>query len=311
MAYELFPQLLQPHRYRMSPMRLAYDPFSDLFSELGGTCQWMPLSTGDKKQATKPKAPAALNWQEIVQIPEVFSPSDVQVKEEGADIIIRAHSEKGSEETGLVRHELLRRLKVPEDIDRETLKTLWLNRSHGLVVVGKRKTKEVEKGQVEKGQPTEPEAEHPLAFLLEHFGVPGYAQCECQKKPQQPGTAEKSSSDATEEKKEVEKSEGEKKSEEKQASGETSSEVAVNGDKTLAFEVKPFKITVDITGYDKDDVKVDHHGNRIAVCGEHQEDRAEYSFAKAFTLPDFVDVDKLKWNIDEKNSALVITAPML
>ncbi|ELU05487.1 hypothetical protein CAPTEDRAFT_157335 [Capitella teleta] len=206
MAYELFPQLLQPNRYRMSPMRLAYDPFSDLFSELGGTCQWMPLSTGDKKQATKPKAPAALNWQEI---------------------------------------------------------------------------------------------------------VPGYAQCECQKKPQQPGTAEKSSADATEEKKEVEKGEGEKKSEEKQASGETSSEVAVTGDQILAFEVKPFKITVDISGYAKDDVKVDHHGNRIAVCGEHQEDGAEYSFAKAFTLPDFVDVDKLKWNIDEKNSALVITAPML
>ncbi|ELU07629.1 hypothetical protein CAPTEDRAFT_227177 [Capitella teleta] len=366
MAYELFPHLFsgshQHPRSRTAPMRTAYDPF-DLFSELGSTCQWMPLNTSERK---KPHSrAAAVNWQELVQIPEVFNATDVTVKEDNEDILIRAYVEKGNEKTGSIRHEFIRRVKVPADVEKETLKTLWLNRSHGLVVVGKRKLEEVNNQETDEFQ-------HPLNFLLEQFGVTGCSPCKCQRKrTQQPNTAEKSlpirvetkveSDNKTDEKDEEESStEVEKKTEENSsetasrcsqeewekveapnteedtaihaaevapsttptevAPSTTPTEVASSKasaeatppedeDKSLGFKVKPFKITVDITGYDKDDVTVDHHGNKITVRGAHEEDGAEYSFVKTFTLPDFVDADNAKWNLGEE--ALVITAPIL
>ncbi|ELU06710.1 hypothetical protein CAPTEDRAFT_189623 [Capitella teleta] len=187
MAYELFPHLFcgshQHPRSRAPPMRTAYDPFG-LFSELGSTCQWMPLNTSERK---KPHSrAAAVKWQELVQIPEVFNATDVTVKEDNEDILIRAYVERGTEETGFIRHEFIRRVKVPADLEKETLKTLWLNRSHCLVVVGKRKLEEVDNQETDEFQ-------HPLNFLLEQFGMPRCSPCECQrKKTQQAQTTETS-----------------------------------------------------------------------------------------------------------------------
>ncbi|ELT99781.1 hypothetical protein CAPTEDRAFT_217250 [Capitella teleta] len=186
MAYELFPHLFSgSHQHPRSwapPMRTAYDPF-DLFSELGSTCQWMPLNTGERKKPHH--RAAAVKWQELVQIPEVFNATDVTVKEDREDILIRAYVERGTEETGSIRHEFIRRVKVPADLEKETLKTLWLNRSHCLVVVGKRKLEEVDNQETDEFQ-------HPLNFLLEQFGMPRCSPCECQRKKTQQAQTEPS-----------------------------------------------------------------------------------------------------------------------
>jgi HSP20 family molecular chaperone IbpA len=212
-------------------------------------------------------------------------------------------------------------VKVPEDVEKESLKTLWLNRSHSLVVVGKKKQIEEEKLPEGKKVPEEEEHKdndhenmHPLTFLLDHFGYPGFTHCRCQKKPEEEGkqrmlhihkkgepeperkhktlqkmekpAAEKADEAAEEPQQPEEKPEEQKDAEDgaPAANSSASSEEWVkpsvqdctpNQERDVPFEVKPYKITLDITGYDKDEVKVEKHGDKVTVHGEHNGEDAE------------------------------------
>ncbi|ELT94531.1 hypothetical protein CAPTEDRAFT_205005 [Capitella teleta] len=119
----------------------------DLFSESGSTSKRTPLKTTERKKSQ-------LIWQERVQIPGVFSATDVMAKEYNGYVLIRAYVEMGSEEVGLMRYGLQRRVRVPTGVERATLKTFWSKISHGLVVVGK--IKDVDN-----------ECPHPLALPIQ------------------------------------------------------------------------------------------------------------------------------------------------
>ncbi|ELU07040.1 hypothetical protein CAPTEDRAFT_215496 [Capitella teleta] len=99
------------------------------FSESGSTSQWTQLKTTKRKKSQ-------LTWQELVQIPGVFSATDVMVQEYNGYVLIRAYVEMGNEEVDLMQYGLQRKVRVPTDVEIATLKALWSKRSHGVVVVG-------------------------------------------------------------------------------------------------------------------------------------------------------------------------------
>jgi HSP20 family molecular chaperone IbpA len=292
------------------------------------------------RKEKKPKVP--VKWQELIEVPPVFTPNDLQVKEEGDSILIRAYREQGTEETGLIKHELVRRVKIPEDVNKESLKTLWLSRSHSMVIVGKKKVSD-EKDEESEESKTETEHveergtdlgdQHPLTFLLEHFGYPGFSTCDCQKKenqqqPEEPQrnvpikkagekASEKSAAPTKSDQEQVkpgdmdsEPSEAPKVASEAGATYHQNTEEA-DDDAPPEFEVKPYKMSIDISGYEKDDIQVTHRGHKVTIRGEHREAGAEYSFVKSVTLPDFVDNEHVKWHIDDDGEFLIVTAPMI
>jgi HSP20 family molecular chaperone IbpA len=69
----------------------------------------------------------------------------------------------------------------------------------------------------------------------------------------------------------------------------------------------PWKVSVDLSGYTRDEVIVEHLGKKIKVSGHHVAEGEEHRFARSLPLPDSVDANLVQWEID--GDQLVITAP--
>jgi HSP20 family molecular chaperone IbpA len=282
-------------------------------------------------------------WKELIAVPEMFSPDDVHVQEDGSYITIKATKEDEG-----CRGHMVHKVSIPRDVDRESLKTLWLNNDNALVLMGQRKNTNgikhdspraikngkphegvVAKREQAKEQSDDSEDDWEMfprlsTFFAEPFGYPSLfypvrgkkrkMETDDNEKPQPikkvPGPVESSTNNSTSEEtaKEAEKKE------------EDVTTIVIDGRKDQDMKeeenkedplAKPFRLHVDVTGYLQDDVKVEVNERQVTVNGEHKEDQEERCFSRKFTLPDFVDAAHVKWHWDTPNSELIITAPLL
>jgi HSP20 family molecular chaperone IbpA len=313
MAYQLFP-LLGSSRW---PYQHHRDPFDfGMFSDFGN--HWRPMTSdfGDHwRQVASPSSSTACQkcakdeqkrsgkWEEVVRVPGAFSPDDVEVQEDGDYIVVRAQKEDDLGGTGMHRSEMVHRIRVPDNIKKDSLKSVWMNNSHSLVLTGEKMPdpKQAIEGvtepkAVEQAQPADDSQNEvakkpedtsvtPLAFYVDPFGFTRYF-VPADRKPQESNTRSLP----------IQKDD--------QLAKASSSEIHSSGGEVA----KPFKIAINVTGYDKDDIKVEHSKGRMKITGEHKTDMEEYSFLKFFTLPDHVDADNAQWDMEK--GKLVITVPV-
>ena len=146
----------QPRRsYYEPPQRWAwgreYDPF-DLFSEFIGHHPTSLLGFPSVVPGLTHQTPSTrrkeedCRWHKVVKLPPFFGPDDFTVKTDGRTLNIHAVHEVKDEEGGVDRCEVSRKVEVPEQVDIETVKTLWLKRG-GILVVGQVKKSESEKSE--------------------------------------------------------------------------------------------------------------------------------------------------------------------
>jgi HSP20 family molecular chaperone IbpA len=309
MAYQLFPMLNSRWPYQHQ-----YDPFDfGMLSDFAN--HWRPISTPSTTQAVcqncqcrEDQEQKSGKWQELVRVPAAFSPEDVEVQEDGDYIVVKARKEDDLGGSGIHRSEMVHRIRVPDSIKKDSLKSVWMNNRHALVLTGEKdpqaaiegatEAKAVEQtpgasknedAKTEEKKPEESSSSDatPLAFYVDPFGFTRFFV---------PA----------------------KRNQEQQQSSERSLPIQREGQLTKASSsevhssagevAKPFKIAINITGYDKDDIKVEQSQGRVKITGEHKTDQEEYSFLKFFTLPDHVDAEKVQWEID--NGRLSITVPV-
>jgi HSP20 family molecular chaperone IbpA len=67
-----------------------------------------------------------------------------------------------------------------------------------------------------------------------------------------------------------------------------------------------WKVSVDLGGCRREEVKIEKDGKKIKVSGHRAKEAEEYEFTRSFTLPDNVDVQLIQWKFD--GDQVIITA---
>jgi HSP20 family molecular chaperone IbpA len=343
MALQLLPMFHSRRPWLLSTP--SFDPF-DLSSEMDDAFSWGPLLPSRRNRLNRlrsrhPMKKDPQKWKELIEVPEMFSPDDVHVQEDGSFITIKATKD----DEGCHGH-MVHKVSIPRDVDRESLKTLWLNNDHALVLMGQRKNNAIkhdspkairndqpQEGVVAKKEQAKEQSDDSeddwemfpslSTFFAEPFGYPSmFYPVRGRKRKMKRDENEKAQPIKKAPAPQVESTTAQSPTTEEPAKPDEKKEeevtIVIDGkDKEVEKEkeeeplAKPFRLHVDVTGYLQDDVKVDVNERQVTVNGEHKEDLEERCFSRKFTLPDFVDAAQVKWNWDAPNSELVITAPLL
>ena len=297
-----------------------YDPF-DLFSEFIGHHPTSLLGypgltfgptlyahTHPAPQVNQQKPHEEQKWHKIVKLPPYFGPEDFMVKTEGNTLMISAKHETKDEEGGTDLCEITRKVEVPEQVDMDSVRTLWLKRG-GIMVVGHIKSPDQPPKQVEQNKDQAPKAMEtsqtaekkeggdkpelnremsidPENFVSEmrsfaqdvHEALFGQGLPVPERDPQNPIPME-------------EGKEGQE---------------AQNQD-------KPEEVRLDVTGYKPEEVKVSVENNTVNIEARHMEEAedhtAMYHFSRSFTLPQGTIPTKVSHKLDPEKNLLVITMP--
>ena len=244
-------------------------------------------------------------WSEIVEIPRMFSADDLHVQEDGDYVTIRASNDEGGRQS-----EMIQRILIPDDVQRDSLKTVWLNDRHALVLRGQRKMKSTKEVKtiplVELSDGSDMDLTSSSMDNIEKEKIHELGD-ESSEKDQMTSTDERE----------------EKTTKNDKTLNEGQSEVTliIDGKDGNATQVekrqdpgviaKPYRISHDVAGFNEDEVNVTVNEGRVKVTGAHQGDDEERSFVRIFTLPDFVDSKNLKWNWDDENSKIMFDAPLI